>query len=225
MSASNNDSTGTMAFAVDTTVTLDVNGSKQTIRARATRTGLPPLLIVQHGPGSPLLNEVKRYQRALALEKDFLVHYWDQRGTGRASTRDARSVTMKRQVEDIRAVLRWIHDKTQQRVILMGISIGGTYALQAAGLEPTLIKSVVAVSADSDIARQDDSTHAFLQQQAAHQKNGKLSAKVAKLGLPPYTTAASLLARAGMLADLGTIEYGKKFGQVMKESVLSMLGA
>ena len=77
-------------LAIDSTVTLDVNGSTQRIRLCAERTGLPPLLIVQGGPALPLLNEVAKFQQRLRLEKDFLVAYWEQRGCGAASKEDAK---------------------------------------------------------------------------------------------------------------------------------------
>ena len=45
-------------LAIDRTIDLDVNGSRQRIRLCAEREGRPPLLVVQGGPGLPLLNEV-----------------------------------------------------------------------------------------------------------------------------------------------------------------------
>ena len=37
-----------------------------------------------------------------------------------------------KQVDDLRAVLRWVADRTQQNVLLFGISIGATISLLAA---------------------------------------------------------------------------------------------
>ena len=63
------------SFAVDKTITLGINRSTQRVRLCATRTGLPPLLIVQAGPGLPVLNEVAKLQQRLRLEQQFLVVY------------------------------------------------------------------------------------------------------------------------------------------------------
>ena len=52
------------ALAIDETITLDINGSKQQLRLCAMRTGLPPLLIVQHGR-VPLLHEVRKFRQRL----------------------------------------------------------------------------------------------------------------------------------------------------------------
>jgi pimeloyl-ACP methyl ester carboxylesterase len=81
--------TGRTPLAIDKTVKLKINGTTQQIRMCAERTGLPPILIVQAGPGFPLLHEVAKFQQHLKLEKDFLVSYWDQRGCGIASQKEA----------------------------------------------------------------------------------------------------------------------------------------
>jgi pimeloyl-ACP methyl ester carboxylesterase len=135
----------TARLAVDKTVTLDINGSRQRVRMCAERSGLPAMLIVQAGPGLPLLHEVAKFRRRLQLETDFLVTYWDQRGCGNASQRDAKSVSMKQQVDDLRTVVRWLHNEAKQKVIVFGISLGATIVLQAAEHEPECVKSVVDV--------------------------------------------------------------------------------
>lgn len=72
---------------VDKRVVLTINGASQRLRLCAAREGLPPVLIVQAGPGFPLLNEVAKFQRRLDLERTFSVCYWDLRGCGTAAAR------------------------------------------------------------------------------------------------------------------------------------------
>jgi hypothetical protein len=57
----------------------------QQVRICAENALLPPLIVVQAGPGFALLHEVRKFQSRLALEKHFTVCYWDQRGCGNAS--------------------------------------------------------------------------------------------------------------------------------------------
>src|ERR1700691_5611476 len=87
--------TGRTPLAIDKTVKLEINGSTQHIRLCAERAGSAPILIVQAGPGLPLLHEVAKFQRHLELEGEFLVGYWEQRGCGNASRHDARSVSLQ----------------------------------------------------------------------------------------------------------------------------------
>jgi proline iminopeptidase len=212
------------ALVIDKTVTLDINGSNQYIRLCAERTGLPPLLIVQAGPGLPVLHEVVKFQRRLYLEDSFLVCYWEQRGCGRASGHDANSVSLQQQVEDLCTVLQWLHQETQHTVIVFGISLGATIALQAAEQASDHAEAVIAISPDADTAGSDAAVYAFLQEQSARSDRGRLRGRLKKLGAPPYADSAAFQRRAMLLADLGTIEHGKTFATVLRETLLGMVG-
>jgi pimeloyl-ACP methyl ester carboxylesterase len=157
-------------LVIDKTVTLDINGSTQKIRMCAERTGLPPLLIVKDGPGLPMLHEVAKFQRRLRLEQDFLVSYWEQRGCGAASQQDAKSVSLRQQIDDLRAVLQWLHKETRQTVVVFGISLGATIALRAVEHEPERAKTVIAISPDMQTTNSDASAYEFLQDQAVVQE-------------------------------------------------------
>jgi pimeloyl-ACP methyl ester carboxylesterase len=170
----------------------------------------------------PLLNEVAKFQRRLHLEQHFLVGYWEQRGCGAASKEDAQSVSLRQQVDDLRAVLRWFHKETTQPVVVLAISIGGTIALRAVEQEPGLAKALVAVSADSHTGMSDASADAFLQEQSLR-AGGRLRRKVMKLARPPYLDPAALQQRAGLLIDLGAIERGRTFGALLREALFSMI--
>jgi len=212
----------TKHLAVDRTVELRVNGCRQRVRLRSRGVGLPPLLVVQGGPALPILHEVRKFERLLNLEELALVAYWEQRGCGSASAMDAKSVSMARQVEDLRTVLRWLHDDTQQRVVILGISIGATFALQAAERERQSTSAVIAISPDAQTAISDAHSFTFLEEQARCGTE-RLSRKVKKLGPPPYLDSSAFQRRMTLLADLGTIEHGRKFGSLLREAFVGML--
>lgn len=208
--------------AIDKIITLEINGSNQQVRMCARSIGLPPILIVQAGPGFPLLNEVNKFQQRLNLETDFTVIYWDQRGCGIASRQDAISVSMQQQIDDLRAVLKWVNDETRQAVTLFGISLGATISLQAAELEHDNVRAVIAISTDAHIADSDEFALLFLRQSEIA-GNERISAQLMKLGAPPYIDSASFQLRARMLADLGGIERGRRFGSLLRETLASVV--
>jgi pimeloyl-ACP methyl ester carboxylesterase len=214
----------TTRFAVDRTITLDVNGSIQRLRLCATRAGLPPLLVVQGGPALPVLHEVAKFQRLLNLEEDFLVAYWDQRGCGPTAKNDAHSVSWSQQIDDLRSVLRWLHDETKQRVAMLGISIGATLVLQAVEQESVQVKAIIAVSPDLHSVLSDETASVVFEDRASRE-GGSLRRRVTKLGPPPYVHPAAFQARARLLADLGTIEYGKTFRAELGEMLVGMVRA
>ena len=215
--------TGRAPLVINKTFELEINGSTQKIRMCAERGGLPPILIVQAGPGFPLLNEVAKFQRRLNLEKDFLVSYWDQRGCGTASQQDAKSVSLQQQVDDLCTVLQWLKNETRQTVIVFGISLGATIALQAAEHERDAVKAVIAISPDAHTANSDASIASFLRAQSIIAKNRRLGEKLVKLGEPPYTDSAAFQLRASLLADLGCIEHGKRFSVLLRETLFSLI--
>ena len=211
-------------LTIDRTIELDVNGSTQHVRIGAARAGLPPLLVVQGGPALPVLHEVPKFQRVLKLEDDFLVVYWDQRGCGAAATKDANSVSWQQQIDDLRTVLTWFHDETKQPVTMLGISIGATMVLRVVEHESARVKAIVAVSPDLQTSRSDEVASIFLQEQA-RRAGSRLSRRVAELGQPPYVDPSAFQARARLLADLGTIEYGKTFRAQVREMLIGMVRA
>jgi proline iminopeptidase len=210
-------------LAIDKTITLDINGSRQRIRLCAARAGLPPLLIVQGGPGLPLLHEVAKFQRLLNLESDFLVGYWEQRGCGNASQNDAESISLPQQVDDLRTVLRWLHAETGRRVLMLGISWGATVTLQAVEHEPDLVTSIVGISPDLQTADNDAAGHAFLQEQARRADRRWIPRRVMRLGTPPYVDLAEFQRRTRLLMDLGTIERKHSFSGLLRELLFDVI--
>jgi pimeloyl-ACP methyl ester carboxylesterase len=209
--------------AIDETITVDINDSPQRIRLCAERTGLPPLVIVQQGPGFPLLHEVRKFRGRLNLERDYLVVYWEQRGCGDAPADEARRVSLAQQVEDLQAVLRWVADRTRQRVVLFGVSIGATIALLAAAREGERVETVIAISPDLQTRDGDKAVDAFLREHVRRAGTRRQRRALAKLGPPPYLDPRKFQRRAVLLADSGTIERGKTFSASLRETLVAMV--
>jgi pimeloyl-ACP methyl ester carboxylesterase len=211
------------ALAVDETLALDVNGSQQRVRLCAERSGLPPVLVVQHGPGFPLLHEVPKFQRRLQLERDFFVVYWEQRGCGNAPADDARRVSLAQQVEDLQAVVQWIADGTRTGVLLFGVSFGATLSLLAAAREGARVTAVVANSPDLQTSAGDAAVNAFLHEHVRRSGTRRQQRALTKLGPPPYLDPRAFQRRAVLLTDFGTIERGRTFAGALRETLVAML--
>jgi len=211
------------SYGLDDAFTLEINGTKQRVRLGGARSGLPPVLIVQAGPGLPLLNEVAKFQQRLLLEQSFSVAYWDQRGCGSAALQDTQGVCIETQISDLCGVVRWLAEETRQQVVVLGISIGATIALQAAAREASGIKALVAVSIDTDTSASDAAAFSFLQEVSTQSDKRRLARLIKKLGPPPYTTPQTLQLRARLLTDLGGIEHGKRFAKLLRSLLYSLI--
>src|SRR4029077_10503243 len=64
---------------IDLREPVQLGDSTQWIRIRAASTGNPPLLLIQMGPGLPMLNEASTLGRVVPLENDFTAISWAQR--------------------------------------------------------------------------------------------------------------------------------------------------
>lgn len=211
------------SYAIDKTVPLQIDGTTQRVRLCAEKGGLPPLLIVQAGPGLSLLNEVGKFQKLLELEQNFLVAYWDQRGCGNAALQDTQSISLETQVSDLCFVIRWLAEETGQKLVVLGISIGATIALQAAVREADKIKFIVAASIDTDIPSSDRAVFSFLKESSVQPGRKKIARLIRKLEPPPHIDVKQFQLRARMLMELGGIEYGKRFREVIGSSLFSLL--
>ena len=124
---------------------------------------------------------------------------------------------------DLRAALQWLYDETKQRIIVLGISWGATIALQAVEHELDRAKAVIAISPDLQTASSDASVHAFLHTQSVRAASRRLRRRVMKLGTPPYADWTTFQRRATLLADLGTIERGKTFATLFRETLFGLI--
>jgi len=204
---------------IDHLTDREINGSSQRARVCAAGPDLPPLLVIQAGPGLPLLHEVPTFQRELRLEEHYTVYYWEQRGCGPASRRDAESVDLDRQIDDLGAWLRHIMRETSREVTLMGISLGATVALMAAGGGMQGIRAIVAISPDLKFPDIDLAVADYLFGNATP---GQLP-KLERLGVPPYMEPSRFQQRARFLADAGAIRRGRSFFSLAAELMLGLL--
>jgi len=87
--------------------------STQWIRIRAANARNPLLLLVQMGPGLPMINEAGTFGRLLSLEDDFTVISWDQRGCGRSlrSPDATRGLSVQAMVSDTELLLAMLYDR------------------------------------------------------------------------------------------------------------------
>jgi|SRR5271165_3615111 len=92
---------------IDTLEAIQAGGTTQWIRVRGAAASNPVLLLIQQGPGLPMINEARRFGHLLGLEQAFTVVYWDQRGCGRSlrGHQDRAGISVERMAADTVATL------------------------------------------------------------------------------------------------------------------------
>ena len=137
---------------IDTLEPIELGGSTQWIRIRGQNQSNPVLLMIQQGPGLPILNEAPHLGRTLGLEQEFTVVYWDQRGCGR-SLRDSRGrseISLDRMAQDAVSLLEVLRDRSGGECYVVGFSFGATVGATAAARRPDLVRALVLVGMDID---------------------------------------------------------------------------
>jgi pimeloyl-ACP methyl ester carboxylesterase len=123
---------------IDSLEGVRLGGITQWIRVRGADASNPVLLLMQQGPGLPIINEAPRFERLLGLESAFTVVYWDQRGTGLSSrplgrNQDRFDISVPLMVDDTVRMLELLRDRFGGKTLVAGFSFGAMFAAWGGG--------------------------------------------------------------------------------------------
>src|ERR1700677_4843067 len=110
---------------IDTLEAGQLGATTQWIRVRGADPSNPVLLLIQQGPGLPMINEARRFNRLLRLEQDFTVVYWDQRGCGRSlrGHQDHPDITLDLMARDTVSLLELLQARFGTKPYVAGFSL------------------------------------------------------------------------------------------------------
>ena len=199
--------------------------STQWIRIRATDARNPLLLLVQMGPGLPMINEVPAFGRALALEDDFTVVYWDQRGCGRSlrSADATREVSLPAMVGDAGQLLALLCDRFGGPAVVAGFSMGATIAALATARRPDLVAALVTVGMDIDGPVMESSAYQFALATAHARNNRTAIRQLEGIGPPPHLEPRQFATRARWAANFGGVRTGYTYNSIGRGLLASLL--
>jgi pimeloyl-ACP methyl ester carboxylesterase len=206
---------------IDTLEAVRLGGITQWIRVRGTDSSNPVLLLMQQGPGLPIINEVRTFERLLGLENDFTVVYWDQRGTGLSLRNLKAELSVARMIGDTVSLLELLSDRFGGKTFVAGFSFGATFAAYAAVQRPDLVAALVATGMDIDIPMAEHHTYDFLLSTARRRGNRHAIRQLEKIGPPPHVDAKQFSTRARWVANFGGVTANANFNSL----ALTLLGS
>jgi len=157
-----------------------------------------------------------------AAMQHFRVVYWDQRGTGKSF--DPRAAKSPLRLDDLVGDLRALCARLAvDHVDIMGFSLGGSIAAIAAAQDPEQIRSVTVVGPDVDLGEAERSAYAFAFVEATRRGNRRALRALRAIGPPPHGVAKRFLERVKWVANLGGIQRGASFADLMRANVLRLL--
>ena len=213
---------------IDSLERVQLGGITQWIRVRGSDATNPVLLLMQQGPGLPIINDARRLERLLGLEKAFTVIYWDQRGTGLSSPSLRKNlnrfeISVTRMVDDTVTLLELLRDRFGGKTFIAGFSFGATFAAYAAVQRPELVAALVAAGMDIDVPAAENNAYAFAVDGARQRGKRRAIRQLEAIGPPPHTTIKQVTTRARWVANFGGVATNANFSSMLRELVLSLI--
>jgi pimeloyl-ACP methyl ester carboxylesterase len=213
---------------IDTLEGVELGGITQWIRVRGADASNPVLLLMQQGPGLPVINDASRLEHLLGLENAFTVVYWDQRGTG-LSSRSLRTnanrfeISVSRMVDDTVTLLELLRDRFGGKTFVAGFSFGATFAAYAAVRRPELVAALVAAGMDIDVPAAENNAYAFALGAARQRGHRRAIRQLEAIGPPPHTTSKQFITRARWVANFGGVATNANFNSEFRGLLLSLV--
>jgi pimeloyl-ACP methyl ester carboxylesterase len=133
--------------SISTIEKVILGGQEQYLIIRGEDSTKPVILFIHGGPGFPETAIMKKLNKA--IEKDFVMVYWEQRGAGKSYSKDipAKSMTIAQLVSDTRELSELLAKRfKKKKIYLMGHSWGSFLAISTAYQYPELYYSFFGVS-------------------------------------------------------------------------------
>jgi pimeloyl-ACP methyl ester carboxylesterase len=212
---------------IDTLESVQVGGATQWIRVRGADAANPVLLLIQQGPGLPMINEARRFERVLGLEQAFTVVYWDQRGCGRSLRRrqDRAGISRERLVDDTVSLLNLLHDRFGVKIHVAGFSFGATLGAYAAAQRPDLVAALVAAGMDIDGAAAGTCAYDFALAAARQRGHRRATRQLEAIGPPPHLTSKQFTTRVRWATNFGGVATGETYATLVRGLLASLVGS
>ncbi len=214
-------------MAIDSLEAIPASGTTQWIRIRGANASNPVLLLIQQGPGLPMINEARRFGHLLGLEQDFTVVYWDQRGCGRSLRgRPVREgISPQRMVADTVSLLEFLRDRFGVRTYVAGFSFGAALAAFAAAQRPDLVRTLVATGMDIDGAAAAGGAYQFALRTARQRGNRRATRQLESIGPPPHLTSKQFGTRVRWATNFGGVTRNQTYAGLARGLVSSLVGS
>lgn len=145
----------------DSLESVSLNGATQWLLIRGNRASGRVLLFLHGGPGSPVFPLANQIRADTALESNFLVVYWEQRGTGKSYDPTSR-FTLDDLVRDSVDLSAQIAQRFEvQKIYLLAHSFGTVLGAMAVSKRPDLFAAYIAIAQIGDISRVQQDSYEF----------------------------------------------------------------
>ena len=211
-------------MAIDQREKVHFGDTTQWLRIRGVDASNPVVLLIQQGPGLPMMNEARRFEHLLGLEREFTVVYWDQRRCGRSlrGPEEPTGISIDAMVSDTVSVLQWLRDRFAEEVFVIGFSFGGAIGAFAASQRPDLVETLVAVGLDIDGAAAGTNAYDFALKTAVERGKGRAIRQLEAIGPPPHLKLKQFSTRVRWASNFGGVTTHESYSSLARQLLTSM---
>lgn len=158
---------------------IDIGGIQQGMILKGNDLKKPVLLFLSGGPGIP--EYFMEYQYPTFLEDEFIVCFWDWRGTGLSYGKSVAPETMTREkfITDTFEVTEYLRKRFEaDKIYLAAHSFGTSIGIQAIAERPELYNGYIAVSQIADQPRSEQLAYEYMLSLCEKEDNRSLSGQL-----------------------------------------------
>ncbi|TEB07804.1 Proline iminopeptidase [Pelotomaculum schinkii] len=181
-----------------------IGGMDQWILLRGNDISNPVLLWLHGGPGAPLMPVARHYNGA--LESEFIIVQWDQRGAGKSNPLDfdEQTMTFEQFCGDTHELTQYLKKRfNKEKIYLVGHSWGTQIGSKVAYDYPNDYYAYIAVSQVVDPSIGNEIAHTWLQKEIDLSGNQAHLKRLKDLGTPPYTEHEDFVSFIKMVDSYG----------------------
>src|SRR5437588_1582324 len=167
-----------------------LGGVDQWIQIRGHDRTKPVLLFLHSGPGFP---QMPFSHVNAALEKEFVIVHWDQRGAGKSYSYSVpeSSMTIEQFIADTHELVQLLLQRFgRSKLILVAHSWGSIVGALTVAKYPDLFDAYVAISHAVNAPESERMMYRFALETATRDGNKKAATGLKRIGLPPYQSFA-----------------------------------
>jgi pimeloyl-ACP methyl ester carboxylesterase len=193
-----------------------IGGINQRLWFRGIDVANPAVILLHGGPGA---SEAALFRHFNAdLEDEFLMIYWEQRGTGRSyrASIPPESMTIDQFVRDLDDVVEVVRERFgKDRVVLLGHSWGTAIGLLYAARHPGKVAAYVGVGQVADMREGERLSYEFALREASRRNHDGAMKALQKIGSPPHTVEEMLVSRKWVARFGGSFHANLSTGKLI----------
>ena len=173
-----------------------------------------------------MINEVRRFEQVLDLERAFTVVYWDQRGCG-LSLRGPKvpgGITVEQMIRDTVALLDLLRERFA-KVLCRRVLARRGGRTHAAAIRPDLVEALVAVAMDIDGVAAGTNAYDFAPAQPDSAATSARIRQLTGIGAPPHLTSKQFTTRVRWAANFGGVTSNRTYAALVRELLVSVARA